>query len=153
MQEELIKEIFDLKNQKKELEEKQNYYKEEISKVDTEIQLKEEDLLKAMKDAKDTELVVNDIYATYFSKENVGYTSEKDVLNYLKENNYTTLISSKTTESLNKNALKKNKKEDVNLSNALKDMTITSLTEWVVVTDKENHEKMLEHIEEGKKGN
>ena len=153
MQEELIKEIFDLKNQKKELEEKQNYYKEEISKVDTEIQLKEEDLLKAMKDAKETELVVNDIYATYFSKENVGYTSEKDVLNYLKENNYTTLISSKTTESLNKNALKKALKEDVNLSNALKDMTITSLTEWVVVTDKENHEKMLEHIEEGKKGN
>lgn len=129
MQEELIKEIFDLKNQKKELEEKQNYYKEEISKVDTEIQLKEEDLLKAMKDAKETELVVDDIYVTYFSKENVGYTSEKDVLQYLKDNNYTTLISSKTTESLNKNALKKALKTDTSLNEALESMTIKSLTE------------------------
>lgn len=152
MTEELIKEIFDLKNQKKELEDKQNFYKEEISKVDTEIQLKEEALLNAMKDTKQTELVVNDIYATYFSKENVGYTSEKDVLNYLKENNYTTLITTKTTESLNKNAIKKALKEDAILNEALKNLTTTTLTEWVVVTDKENHEKMLEHIEENRKG-
>ena len=93
-----------------------------------------------------------EIIATYFSKENIGYTSEKEVLQYLKDNNYTTLISSKTTESLNKNALKKALKEDADLSKALENMTVTTLTEWIVVTDKENHDKMLEHIESNKKG-
>lgn len=152
MVDELIKDIYKLKTDRQDLEDKITYYKAQIEALDTEIDAKQKDLLNAMKDAKELEVSVGDIIATYFSKENVGYTSEKEVLQYLKDNNYTTLISSKITESLNKNALKKALKEDVNLSDALKDMTITSLTEWVVVTDKENHEKMLEHIEEGKKG-
>ena len=149
--EELIKQIFYLEKSKKDLEEEQAKLKRDIDNLDIRIVEKKKDLLNAMKNAKELELSVEDIVATYFSKENVGYTNEKDVLNYLKENNYTTLISSKTTESLNKNALKKALKEDNKLSEALKDLTTTSITEWVVVTDKETHQKMLEHIEENSK--
>lgn len=152
MVDELIKDIYKLKTDRQDLENKITYYKAQIEALDTEIDAKQKDLLNAMKDAKELEVSVGDIIATYFSKENVGYTSEKDVLNYLKENNYTTLISSKITESLNKNALKKALKENADLSKALEEMTVTTLTEWVVVTDKENHDKMLEHIEENKKG-
>ena len=149
--EELIKQIFHLEKSKKDLEEEQAKLKRDIDNLDIRIAEKKKDLLNAMKDKKELEVSVDDIVATYFSKENVSYTSEKDVLNYLKENNYTTLISSKTVESLNKNALKKALKEDIKLSEALKNLTTTSITEWVVVTDRETHQKMLEHIEENSK--
>ena len=151
MQEELIKQIFDLKNQKKELEEKQSWYKQEIEKLDTEIDAKQKDLLNAMKEANTLEIDLGDIVATCFSKENVSYISDKDVLTYLKDNNYNDLITTKVTESLNKNALKKALKDNTDLSSALEALTVKSVTEWVVVTDKENHQKMLEHIEENSK--
>lgn len=154
--EELVKEIFDLKNQKEkmetELQEKETYYKAIISDLDSKIQLKEKDLLTAMKTLDNKEVEVDNLVATYFSKENVSYTSDSDVLNYLKENNYTTLINTKTTESLNKNALKKALKTDLDLSKALEKLTIKIVTEYVVVTTKENHIKMLEHIDNNKKG-
>ena len=154
--EELVKEIFDLKNQKEkmetELQEKETYYKAIISDLDSKIELKEKDLLTAMKTLDNKEVEVDNLVATYFSKENVSYTSDSDVLNYLKENNYTTLINSKTTESLNKNALKKALKTDLDLSKALEKLTIKTVTEYVVVTTKENHIKMLEHIDNNKKG-
>ena len=154
--EELVKEIFDLKSQKEkmetELQEKETYYKSIISDLDSQIELKEKDLLTAMKTLDNKEVEVDNLVATYFSKENVSYTSDSDVLNYLKENNYTTLINSKTTESLNKNALKKALKTDLDLSKALEKLTIKTVTEYVVVTTKENHIKMLEHIDNNKKG-
>lgn len=74
------------------------------------------------------------------------------MLNYLKDNNYKNLITVKTTESINKNALKKELKTNENLQKALDNLTIKSITDYVVVTSKENHEKMLEHIEQNKKG-
>ena len=149
--EKLIREIFDLKNQKKDLEEKESWYKEEISKVDTQISEKEKLLLNELKASNKQEVDLGDIVATLFSKENVSYTSEKDVLKYLKDNKYNDLITTKTTDALNKNNLKKALKTDETLSKALESMTVKTITEWVVVTDKENHQKMMEHIEENKK--
>lgn len=149
--EELIKQIFYLEKSKKDKEEEQTKLKEDISNLDIQIQEKKKLLLEAMKEAKSEEITTEDIVATYFSKENISYTSDKDVLTYLKENNYNDLITTKTTESLNKNALKKALKTDTGLNEALESMTIKSLTEWVVVTDSETHQKMLEHIEENSK--
>ena len=149
--EELIKQIFYLEKTKKDKEEEQTKLKEDISNLDIQIQEKKKLLLDAMKEAKSEEITTEDIVATYFSKENISYTNDKDVLNYLKENNYNDLITTKTTESLNKNALKKALKTDTSLNEALESMTIKSLTEWVVVTDSETHQKMLEHIEENSK--
>ena len=127
--EELIKQIFQLERSKKDREEEQAKLKEDISNLDTEIQEKKKLLLNAMKEAKANEITTDDIVATYFSKENISYTSDKDVLDYLKENNYNDLITVKTTESLNKNALKKVLKTDNNLNKALEDMTVRSVTE------------------------
>ena len=147
----LVQTIFNLKKQKEDLESKQTDIKNQIATLDNEIETKEKDLLVFMKESDSKEIDLTDIVATYFSKENVSYTSDKDVLDYLKQNNYNDLITIKTTESLNKNALKKALKTDENLSKALNDLTVTNITEWVVVTTKENHDKMLEHIESNKK--
>ena len=149
--EKLIKEIFELQTKKKSLEAEQESVKTEITNIDNEISEKQKVLLEQMKSAETKEIDLGDIVATTFSKENISYTDEKDVLKYLKEHNYTTLITTKTTESLNKNNLKKELKTNEELKQALDSMTITKLTEWVVVTDKENHIKMMEHIEENKK--
>lgn len=85
-----------------------------------------------------------------FVRENIAYTSDEDVLNYLKNNYASQYIKTKITESLDKNALKKAIKTDTKLSEALESMTVKSSTEYVVVTDSENHKKMLEHINEQK---
>lgn len=85
-----------------------------------------------------------------FVRENIGYTSDEDVLNYLKNNYASQYIKTKITESLDKNALKKAIKTDTKLSEALESMTVKSSTEYVVVTDSENYKKMLEHINEQK---
>lgn len=65
---ELIEEIFNLKKEKenleKELEDKKTSYTSQISKLDTEIQLKEKDLLNAMKAAESKEIDIGNIVAT-----------------------------------------------------------------------------------------
>ena len=55
-------------------------------------------------------------------------------------------IKTKITESLDKTNLKKAIKTDAALAKALEDMTVTNVTEYVVVQDIINNEKMLEHI-------
>ena len=127
--EELIKQIFHLERSKKDREEELAKLKEDISNLDILIQEKKKLLLDAMKEAKSFEITTDDIVASYFSKENISYTSDKDVLDYLKQNNYNDLITTKTTEALNKNALKKALKTDNTLNEVLENMTIKSLTE------------------------
>ncbi len=149
---ELIRQIFELQNQADIWEQKEKEAKEQKENIQKEINSKKELLLKSMKESDSKEISLEDMFANLFSKENISYTSEKDVLKYLKENNYNDLITVKTTESLNKNNLKKALKTNQELNKALESMTVKTITEWVVVTDRENHTKMLEHIEENKKG-
>ena len=105
--EELIKEIYQLKQQKKDLEKEQEDIKSKVNTIDTEIEGKQKLLLEKMK-ASDKKVVdLGDIVAETFSKENISYKDDKDVLKYLKDYNYTSLISTKITESINKNNLKK----------------------------------------------
>ena len=92
---------------------------------------------------------VENLVAAIFKKENIGYTSDSAVLDYLKANNRSDLIKVKVTESLDKVALKKALKTDAALSESLEAMTVHSITEYVVVTSEANYEKMLEHINEG----
>lgn len=149
---ELIKQIFELQNKASEWEQKEKEAKEEKENIEKEISSKKELLLDLMKQEESKETCFDDIFANIFSKENISYKDEKQVISYLKDHNYNDLITVKTTESLNKNNLKKALKTDNVLAEALESMTVKKLTEWVVVTDKENHMKMLEHIEENKKG-
>ena len=84
------------------------------------------------------------------SKSNVGYKNENEVIKYLKENYNGNYIKVKTTESLDKTALKKAIKSDSVLKESLDPMIEETKTTYAVVTDFDNYEKMLEHIEAGK---
>lgn len=148
--ENLIKNIYQAKIKKEELEKKINDLKAEMEQVDNYIEECSNDLLNQMKTSETKMLEVENLVAETFSKENIGYTSDKDVLDYLKANGYNQYVKTKVTESLDKTPLKKAIKTDEVLAKGLDDLTVRTLTEYVVVTTKENHEKMLEHIE-GKK--
>lgn len=84
-------------------------------------------------------------------RENVGYTDEKELLQYLKEHNYVKYITTKTTESLSKNPLKKDLKNLPELREELNAFILDGKTEYLVFTSEDSFAKMLEHIEEGKK--
>ena len=150
--EELIKKIFSLQESKAKLEEAQTKLKDDISVLDTEIQETKKELLNAMKAVNSSEVVTDDmLYATQFSKETIAYKDEQEVLAWLKNNNYSNLVTVKTTETLNKKEINKLIKTDEALKTGLDNLTTTTKTEWVVVTNQENHEKMLEHIEDNSK--
>lgn len=143
--------IYNLKKTKEEKEATAAALSTEISNLDTEIETKSAELLAEVKAAGITEYSFENLFVNKFERENVGYKSEADVLKYLKENYNGQYIKVKTTESLDKNPLKAAIKADSVLAKALEDMTVKTVTEYVVVTDADNHIKMLEHIEKGKK--
>lgn len=148
---ELIEIIYDAQLKKDRAEEILNNTKGNISLLDTIIEESKQELLS---------LIDNDdvIYCTTdenklvrrFHKTTTGYTNENDVIKWLKDNSKSDLIKVKTTESLNKNELKKQLKSDTTLQEGLKPFILNGTTDYVVVTDKDNYEKMLEHINEGK---
>lgn len=93
----------------------------------------------------------NNLVATVFNKTNIGYSSDIEVITKLKGTEFAKFIKIKTTESLDKNPLKKEIKTNKTLEELLKPLIVESNTTWVVVTTGENHTKMLEHIEENSK--
>lgn len=93
----------------------------------------------------------NNLVATVFNKTNIGYSSDSEVITKLKGTEFAKFIKIKTTESLDKNPLKKEIKTNKTLEKLLKPLIVESNTTWVVVTTGENHTKMLEHIEENSK--
>ena len=140
----------------------------DIDRIDSEIQkLKEEKekaekelaevntlLLTEMLGQKKDEIETDDhIFANYFCKSEFSYGDEKALLKYLQEKGLTPYINTKitTTVTINKNALKKDLKENKELKESLSQFVGDRKVEYVVVTNYENHQKMLEHIEEGKK--
>ena len=150
--EKLIQEIYGLKVVKKQKKESLEQIKLDIERLDNKIETLSQELLKEFKNNKLPRYTLDDknLIAEKFSRENIGYTSDSDVLNYLKTNYNSQYIKTKITESLDKNALKKAIKTDSVLAEALQSMTVKSVTEYIVVTDTENYKRMLEHINEGK---
>jgi len=150
--EQLMYEIFKLKKAVTLNEAAVEHFKQDIDNDNTQIEKLSLELL--------NELTINgtstydwkseNLVAQKFVRDNVGYTSEAEVLNYLKNSYDGQCVKVKVTESLDKNALKKALKNDMKLSEALDSMTVKTITEYVVVTDSENHKKMLEHISEQK---
>ena len=152
VKEDLIKSIYDLsldiESKTKELEK----LKENIDFLTSEMEEYKDSLLKMMKDDGDIELHGDDIVAQYFKKNEFSYGDEKALLNKLQEmqlNQYIK-VTTKTTTSIDKNALKKDLKTKEDLKESLKDFVGDRVTEYVVVTTEEKHQKMLEHIEAGK---
>ncbi len=111
-------------------------------------------LLMLAKENKIKDEKVNDLFITYFSKEEVTWLDDAGLLKKLQENKANNFIkvTTKVTTSIDKNALKKAFKTDESLKETYKDYYGTKLTEYVTVTTEENHKKMLEHIESNEKG-
>ncbi|MCK9470178.1 MAG: hypothetical protein M0Q88_00300 [Bacilli bacterium] len=144
----LIEDIFNLKTKVKSNEIILDSMKENVSKDKEQIENLSKELLLELNNINETQYEILDkkLVAQKFSRESVGYSDEAAVIAYLKEKYQANYIKTKITESLDKNALKKALKKDENLAKHLEDMTVKNTTEYVVVTDFENHQKMLEHI-------
>ena len=142
----LMRTIYNLKREKENAEKVIAGLKLKISDLDENIDRLSNTLLREMQSSKIEELKFEELVATVFKRENIGYKSDEDVLKYLKENYDGKYIKTKITESLDKTNLKKAIKTDTVLAKALEDMTVTNVTEYVIVQDIINHEKMLEHI-------
>lgn len=150
---ELIRKINEKQDERAELDVKIEELKQTGASLDSEIETLKASLLEGMKNESLEEYhdESSDLYATVMSRSNVGYTNDADVVKALKDNGFERYVRVKVTESIDKTPLKKALKEDEKLRELLSPMTVDSVTEYVVVTTKENHERMLEHIEEGKK--
>lgn len=151
MLENLMKSIYEAKLEKEKLEKDIAEIKEKIESLDKYIDQNSTELLNEMTLNDQTEYQHDDLIAERFVKESIGYTDEAAVLEYLKNTYDGKYIRTKITESLDKNQLKKAIKSDNELAQALDSMTSRKTTEYVVVTTIENHQKMLEHMNESKK--
>ena len=114
-------EITALEAQKKELEEKLKTLNENRAQVYL-------DLLNEVKSRGIKEEKVNDLFVNYFSKEDVTWLDDAALLKKLQENNATEFIKTitKTTVSIDKNALKKAFKADEALKEEYKEQGYSS---------------------------
>ena len=150
---EKIKKVYDLKMKQEEIQAKQEELKQQLSELTQEQEKLSNEILVEMKTNNVSEQDTDNLVAQYFSKNEFSYGDEKLLLSKLKELSLDKFIKTvtKTTTSIDKNNLKKESKADADLKETLKDYVGDRLVEYVVVTTKEKHERMLEHIEEGKK--
>lgn len=139
---ELKSEYAEIEKQKKELDEKAKALEAEIDEINA-------SLLSDMKANGAIESKVGDVYVNLMRRESIGYDDPDAVLGYLEANGLGNLIRVK--RELDKKAINKEVKCNGALAEALAGMTSKKVTEYVVVTDSENHRKMLEHIEGSRK--
>ena len=150
---EKIKKVYELKTKQEEIQAKQEELKQQLNELTQEQEKLSDEILVEMKTNNVVEQDADNLVAQYFSKNEFSYGDEKLLLSKLKELSLDKFIKTvtKTTTSIDKNNLKKELKADADLKETLKDYVGDRLVEYVVVTTKEKHERMLEHIEEGKK--
>ena len=141
-----IQEIYNLKSHKEILESQINKLKDQLANICKIIDEKEAILLAELSNANITELEVDDLVGFTTSKKSIGYTSEADIINLLKSSYDGNYIKTKVTESLDKNALKKAMKSNDTLNADISPFIINGVTQYVVVTTKENRARMLDHI-------
>ena len=142
---EKIKKVYELKTKQEEIQAKQEELKQQLNDLAQEQEKLSSEILVEMKTNNVSEQDTDNLVAQYFSKNEFSYGDEKLLLSKLKELSLDKFIKTvtKTTTSIDKNNLKKELKVDADLKETLKD--------YVGVTTKENHEKMLEHIDNSKK--
>lgn len=149
---ELIKRIYELKEQIGDNESKMAELKSANAILESEYDELSAQLLAEMKEQDKAEVSVDDLVAQYFCKSEFSYGDEKALLNYFIDKGMTDYITLKTSQSLNKAALKKDLKTNESLKESLKDYVGDRKVEYVVVTTEEKHQRMLEHIEDTMKG-
>lgn len=123
----------------------------ELGEITTQLDTLLNEILVEMKKRQTVELHTNGLVAQYFAKSEFSYGDEKALLDYLIAHDMNKYVTTKTTQSLNKKDLKKDLKENASLKESLSKFVGDRKTEYVVVNTEELHQRMLEHIEEGKK--
>ena len=151
--ENLINDIYSMSQEIEEKTQQMAKLKEEIEALTASVDANKDSLLTLMKEDNDVELHGDDLVAHYFQKNEFSYGDEKALLAKLQELKLSQYIkvTTKTTTSIDKNVLKKDLKTKEDLKESLKEFVGDRLVEYVVVTTEENHQRMLEHIEESKK--
>ena len=147
----LIQEIYNLKTRKELIETQITKLKKTLADIDEQIDEEEKVLLQRLTEENLEEIEYDNLVGFKQSRKNIGYTSEVDVLNILKSAYDGKYVKTKITESIDKNALKKALKDDAELKVNLEPFMLDGVTEYIVVTTKENRERMLEHINDSKK--
>lgn len=148
--ENLIQEIFNLKQHKEIIAANIEKLKAQLEQVTRVMDEKEATLLEKLSEAQLNECVCDDLVAFKQVRNNIGYTSDTDVVEILKSNFEGQYIRTKVTEALDKNALKKAIKSNETLQSALAPYIVNGTTENVIVTTLENRKRMLEHLENAK---
>lgn len=139
-----------LRTEKKNLETQIEELNARIKEIDEALKPIDSDILNALKEKNKDELEFEGgIFANLFRKESTGYTDESAVIKWLKDNNFAQFV--KVTEAINKKDLNKELKTNASLKTKLDSMLSTKVTEYITVTDAENHEKMIGHIKENTK--
>jgi hypothetical protein len=146
-----VSKSYQLRQEIKAVDEKIEDLKKQKEELESQLDLVDSGLLAEIKTLGKQEEEFDGLFLNYFKKNTVAYTSDSDVLKYLKDNGFISLFKTKVTEVLDKNAIKKELKTNTVLKEALAQYIVDKVTEYVTVTDAENHKKMLEHIEEGSK--
>lgn len=146
--EDLIKETYNYQKQVdvkaeeiKKLDEQLKALKLEQKKYQDVVDANRATLLNYVKD--DNPVEVGDIVVQLCHTTTTGYSDEAKVIAYLKEQQLTQFI--KVTEAIKKQDLNKELKINQTLKESLSPYTAAKTTDYVVVTDKENHAKMMEH--------
>lgn len=147
---ELIEKVGKLKELVKVLTDQKTAIENQIKTTNEELEPLVAELLKALNEQKKDSIESEGWVAYKGTTSATGYADEFGVINYLKENGYPQYVNVK--ESLNKKELNKELKTNASLKEALNSMITTSHTEWATVVTSENYSKVLEHINESKKG-
>lgn len=146
--EELIELIYNAQKEKEEQDKLIETAKGKSDEINSRITILKEELFNLIQDKEPHRN--GKIIAVKMQKIGTGYKDEASIIKWLKENLNGQFIKSKTTESLDKNPFKKELKTNTILTEGVKDYITPTVTEYIVVTDEENYQKMLEHINEGK---
>lgn len=145
---ELIELIYNAQKEKEEQDKIIETAKGKSDELDSKIKLLKDELFNLIQDKEPHKK--GKMIAVKMQKIGTGYKDEAAIIKWLKENLGGQFIKSKTTESLDKNPFKKELKTNNILTEGVKDYITPTVTEYIVVTDEENYQKMLEHINEGK---
>ncbi len=143
---ELIKEIYDLKGSKEALEKQIENLKAALDNLQKQIDEKSDILLTDMLNEGLKEQEADGLFAIAIHRRNVKYADEDAIMDILKNKFDGKYVKIKTTESIDKVPLKKALKTDNTLATALDGHLIDSYTDYVIVTDAANREKILEHL-------
>ena len=145
--ENLLREIYNLQQQKDIFKTNIQRLNEQVAETDQLIENKKALLLEKIKDANISEFTHDDLVCIKNEKHSIGYKSESEVIEMLKNRYDGNYLNVKVSESIDKRALKKAIKENLELSSDLNALTEDKITEYLIVTTVENRARMIEHME------